>query len=517
MSREQVQATYNNSFAQNSSSDSESSQDSGSDRDSGSGSDRDSATESTAFLDNPIQRLFASFIGPGSPLQALPFNPSLIYEVANGNDSGSGSDNDNKPEQNNSSDNESVQNNDNENTSFLGGPTQPSLYKDLFTYKVVVAGGHSQKKDFQKHVFSNEGVGKTHLVKRFTDDQYKFGALCENEWLDFTMKIIPVRSSIEVKLQIWDTPATSTFRRSLRATKVRFTGMKACILVFDLANEDSFKYAKELYESLQDIETSSVLFVLVGTKSDLLPCVDAVDKEEIALFVKEKNIPYFACSAKNNKNVKEIFHYIAEQNFRLDEQLLVTECLVKNQLDGLLTLLKERINILPKSPFKDSLNALSTYYKKHPPSAKEKPIACEQIADTIALMNKLDSNLPEAQKLEEVNNYHTASYVRLSSQHNSVTVGKIVGVVCLAAVGAIVGAAIGLLVGTLIGGPAGSATGLIAGALVGWKLGMMLEYGALTGLTVGGIASTQLFFQPPPAQKIVKDICINAQNSVRLA
>lgn len=89
-------------------------------------------------------------------------------------------------------------------------------YKYLF--KVVLVG--------------NAGVGKTCLVRRFTQGMFPPGQGA-TIGVDFMIKTVEVEGE-KIKLQIWDTAGQERFRS---ITQSYYRSAHALILVFDVANQ----------------------------------------------------------------------------------------------------------------------------------------------------------------------------------------------------------------------------------------------------------------------------------------
>ncbi len=155
-------------------------------------------------------------------------------------------------------------------------------------------------------VVGDEGVGKTCLIKRFTDNAFPDTSR-QTIGVDFSVKKIIVED-MRVKLQIWDFGGHSYYRQ------IQYTlceGAKGVILAFDLSNIENFKKLSGWLNFLKNAVADETPKILVGTKSDLKWPRPAV--KDVMNFVEENNFrSYFETSAKENISVQPPFHYLAK-------------------------------------------------------------------------------------------------------------------------------------------------------------------------------------------------------------
>lgn len=169
-------------------------------------------------------------------------------------------------------------------------------YKYLF--KIVLVG--------------NAGVGKTCLVRQFTQGNLPSGHQGATIGVDFMIKTV-LTNGMKIKLQLWDTAGQERFRS---ITQSYYRSAHSLILVYDISSQPSFdalnKWIKDV-DSVLDRDSqlgSEVLRVLVGNKSD--------KEREVPYSIGEKfaNINKFdlfmETSALNNESVDKLFYDIAE-------------------------------------------------------------------------------------------------------------------------------------------------------------------------------------------------------------
>ncbi|KAG5507626.1 hypothetical protein JKF63_06575 [Porcisia hertigi] len=173
-------------------------------------------------------------------------------------------------------------------------------------------------------ILGDSGVGKTSLMHQYVnhmfDNRYKatIGA-------DFLSKDIEVNGRV-VTLQIWDTAGQERFQ-SLGSAFYR--GADACILVFDVTQQDSFAHVGSWLEEFS-IQAGRRDSVLVGNKTDLEDRRQVSNKTVQAWCAKQNaeaanannsagagdgstpEMKYFEASAKENAGVEDAFIAVAQ-------------------------------------------------------------------------------------------------------------------------------------------------------------------------------------------------------------
>lgn len=169
-------------------------------------------------------------------------------------------------------------------------------YKYLF--KIVLVG--------------NAGVGKTCLVRQFTQGNLPSGHQGATIGVDFMIKNV-IANGVKVKLQLWDTAGQERFRS---ITQSYYRSAHCLILVYDISSQPSFD---ALNRWIRDVEAvlgrdtqlgTDVLRVLVGNKCD--------KEREVPYSIGEKFVQinrfdlFMETSALNNESVDKLFNDIAE-------------------------------------------------------------------------------------------------------------------------------------------------------------------------------------------------------------
>ncbi|XP_070495609.1 ras-related protein Rab-30 [Chironomus tepperi] len=166
-----------------------------------------------------------------------------------------------------------------------------------FLFKVVLIG--------------NSGVGKTCLVRRFTQGVFPKGQGA-TIGVDFMIKTLEIENSAgqreAVKLQIWDTAGQERFRS---ITQSYYRSAHALILVYDLSCQPTFDALNDWIREIQEYANPKVLKILVGNKTDR-------DDREIPVrvgeeFAKAHDMYFLETSSKQGENVEKLFYEIAAE------------------------------------------------------------------------------------------------------------------------------------------------------------------------------------------------------------
>lgn len=157
---------------------------------------------------------------------------------------------------------------------------------------------------FKVVLIGNAGVGKTCLVRRFTQGVFPPGQGA-TIGVDFMIKTVEV-DGLKIKLQIWDTAGQERFRS---ITQSYYRSAHALILVYDVAAQPSFDCLPHWLREVEEYASPKVLRVLVGNKTDREDReIPTVVGEE---FSRANNMYFVETSAKECENVDKLFHEIA--------------------------------------------------------------------------------------------------------------------------------------------------------------------------------------------------------------
>ena len=159
-------------------------------------------------------------------------------------------------------------------------------------------------------------VGKTSILTRYFNNN--FSEVTESTiGIEFKTKMF-IRDNLSIKLQIWDTSGQERFKS---ITQNYFRDADGLLYVFDVTNENSFKSIENWLKMSNDNNNKDFIKILIGNKTDLEG--RSITKEEMEKFKNENRMDkLFEISAKDNKNISEMFEIIAD--------LLIGKNTVKN-------------------------------------------------------------------------------------------------------------------------------------------------------------------------------------------
>mmetsp|Transcript_33486 Transcript_33486/g.69178 ORF Transcript_33486/g.69178 Transcript_33486/m.69178 type:complete len:209 (+) Transcript_33486:396-1022(+) len=156
-------------------------------------------------------------------------------------------------------------------------------------------------------LLGDSGVGKSSLLARFADDQFKTSYLT-TIGMDFKAKVIDVNGK-KIKLQIWDTAGQERFR-SVAAGYYRSAG--GIILVYDVTDRLSFDHVSSWIEQIDNNALPDVCKVLVGNKSDMAE-TQVIDAAEGKALAEQYGMGFYETSAKLGTSVQDVFSQTALQ------------------------------------------------------------------------------------------------------------------------------------------------------------------------------------------------------------
>ncbi|RMG32531.1 MAG: GTP-binding protein [Methanobacteriota archaeon] len=161
-------------------------------------------------------------------------------------------------------------------------------------------------------VIGEGAVGKTSIATRYTTGGFKESHLM-TVGANFMLKNLEIGGKT-IKLSIWDTAGQEKFRKVVESY---YKGGKGVLICFAINDRRSFDALDYWYSSTQKQLGENAKYVLVGNKSDLENSRE-VSTEEAEQWATAHGMKYFETSALQNKNIKEVFEYLA--NLILQEE-----------------------------------------------------------------------------------------------------------------------------------------------------------------------------------------------------
>ena len=176
-------------------------------------------------------------------------------------------------------------------------------------------------------LIGKSGVGKTSIISRYTSNTFKDSLMATPGANFITKRVDFPKDKKVIKFEIWDTAGQERYRS---LAKVFYNNAAACILVYDIANKESFnELVKYWAPELKENSPKDIILAVAGNKSDRY-AESQVSEEEGKSFAKKMNAIYMRTSAKSNISIDELFNNIG--NKFLNPDLEITSNLTKEEM-----------------------------------------------------------------------------------------------------------------------------------------------------------------------------------------
>ena len=157
-------------------------------------------------------------------------------------------------------------------------------------------------------LLGNSGVGKTCIIYRFTNNDFKEGTMT-TRGADYSQKSVTIKNQT-INLDLWDTAGQENYRSLGRHF---YKDSLIVILVYDITNRESFEDLKTIwYNDLKRYGEKYSVLAVVGNKSDLYEN-EVVNDKEGEKFAEEKNAEFMLVSAKTGNNVNNLFNVLVNK------------------------------------------------------------------------------------------------------------------------------------------------------------------------------------------------------------
>lgn len=159
-----------------------------------------------------------------------------------------------------------------------------------------------------KVVLLGEGrVGKTSILLRFVRGEYddKQITTMQASYLEKTIKV----GSQQVKLSVWDTAGQERFHA---LGPIYYRDANGALLVYDITDKESFVKVRNWVKELRRIVGDKIAINIAGNKFDLEKN-RSVDRDEAEKYAAGVGATHMHTSAKQNKNLDEIFADLAKK------------------------------------------------------------------------------------------------------------------------------------------------------------------------------------------------------------
>jgi len=178
--------------------------------------------------------------------------------------------------------------------------------EEEITFKIITLG--------------DSGVGKTSIINQYITGKYNENT-ASTLGINFSFKKLFINKTQKITLKLIDTCGQEKYRS---LSKSYFKHADGVLYVFGLNDKDSFNNIKEWMTYFnEECTIKDAPKLLVGNKSDLEKD-KGLPQNIIKQFAEENKIQYFEASAKDNKNINEIFGEIGKMIYKkglpLDKQ-----------------------------------------------------------------------------------------------------------------------------------------------------------------------------------------------------
>lgn len=161
---------------------------------------------------------------------------------------------------------------------------------------------------FKIILIGDSNVGKTCVVQHF-----KSGVYTETQQntigVDFTVRSLEIDGK-KVKLQVWDTAGQERFRT---ITQSYYRSAHAAIIAYDLTRRTTFESVPHWIHEIEKYGAANLVIMLIGNKSDLWKERHVLFEDACTLAEKYGLLAVLETSAKESRNIEEVFVLMAKE------------------------------------------------------------------------------------------------------------------------------------------------------------------------------------------------------------
>eukprot|EP01084_Bolivina_argentea_P146440 256398_1 len=166
------------------------------------------------------------------------------------------------------------------------------------------------------------GVGTSNIIKRYVDDefspQYETTYFFQRYCKLFVIHSNKMKHTL-VRLQLWDPHFVNIHAPYAKLPTERhdvqsqfYYKADGIMIIFDLTQYESFQFAKQHLQRINNRGRHDVCKILVGNKCDLFN-KRVIDPYDVDCFAESYNITYIETSAKSGLNVQHAFDILIKQ------------------------------------------------------------------------------------------------------------------------------------------------------------------------------------------------------------
>ncbi|XP_029778498.1 ras-related protein Rab-19 [Suricata suricatta] len=161
---------------------------------------------------------------------------------------------------------------------------------------------------FKIILVGDSNVGKTCVVQHF-----KSGVYTETQQntigVDFTVRSLEIDGK-KVKMQVWDTAGQERFRT---ITQSYYRSAHAAIIAYDLTRRPTFESVPHWIREIEKYGAANLVIMLIGNKCDMWDKRHVLFEDACTLAEKHGLLAVLETSAKESKNIEEVFLLMARE------------------------------------------------------------------------------------------------------------------------------------------------------------------------------------------------------------
>ncbi|XP_075413868.1 ras-related protein Rab-19 [Tenrec ecaudatus] len=163
-----------------------------------------------------------------------------------------------------------------------------------FLFKVILVG--------------DSNVGKTCVVQHFQSGVFR--DMQQNTvGVDFTVRSLHIDGK-RVKMQVWDTAGQERFRT---ITQSYYRSAHAAIIAYDITRRSTFESVPHWIQEVERYSAANLVVMLIGNKADLWQQRRVLFEDACTLAEKQGLLAVLETSAKESRNVDEVFVLMAKE------------------------------------------------------------------------------------------------------------------------------------------------------------------------------------------------------------
>lgn len=166
-------------------------------------------------------------------------------------------------------------------------------------------------------IIGDSAVGKTNILLRFVNDQYKISHIT-TIGVDYKVKIIPI-DGINIKMQIWDTAGQERFKT---ITETYYKGSAGIVFVYSVTDRKTFTNISSWIKQVNETQPENISKIIVANKCDCSQAQRQVSLSQGKKLADSYGIQFVETSAKEDINILKLFTIIGTE---IKAKLMETE------------------------------------------------------------------------------------------------------------------------------------------------------------------------------------------------